>query len=281
MNLEQLPYISICIPVYNGEKFIRETIQSVLHQNFKNFELIILDNASIDRTAEIIREFNDSRIKFFSNNVTISAHQNWSKVVSLASAPWTKLLCADDLLVPEALDQTCELINEFSDLEVFVGTRNVIDEYGREVRSPKPYRKHIARINQFELTDAIIKCGSNPIGESCCVVWKSELTRKVGPFSEQWEYFIDIDYWLRLAAFSDIGFSPAHVASFRVSSESWTANIGLKSIREAIRFFGNHECFSAQTKAARIRAVWRASMRAGAKKGFSLYLTVGKKHDKK
>lgn len=274
------PDISICIPVYNGAEFIRETVKSVLDQSFKNFELIILDNASKDETSQIIQQFNDPRIKLFSNIETVSAHQNWSAVVSMASAPWTKLLCADDILVPGSLEHVHGLIQKFPDVEIFAGTRNVINEQGCEVRGNKPFSNSQIRISQSELIDAVLKCGSNPIGESCCITWKSELTNKTGLFSQNWKYFIDVDYWIRLAAFSDLVVTPVQVASFRISSNSWTSNIGMKSIREAIKFFQNHESLVRRSKIKRGFAIWRAITRAIARKGFSFYLAMRKNRGK-
>ena len=57
------PRVSVCIPVYNGEKYINKAIRSVLAQSFSDFEVVISDNASTDRTVEIIKSFSDNRIK--------------------------------------------------------------------------------------------------------------------------------------------------------------------------------------------------------------------------
>ena len=59
------PKLSVCIPVYNGQEFIKETIDSVLSQSFKDLEIVIVDNQSTDNTVSIIRSYSDPRIKLF------------------------------------------------------------------------------------------------------------------------------------------------------------------------------------------------------------------------
>ena len=64
------PKVSVLVPVYNAEKFIAKTVQSVLNQTYKNFELILLDDGSTDNTEEIILSFNDKRIIYAKNKKT-------------------------------------------------------------------------------------------------------------------------------------------------------------------------------------------------------------------
>jgi len=63
--------VSIIIPVYNGEKYISDTIQSVIDQTYKNWELIIVDDGSTDNTAEIVKQFNDSRISYIKKIIPV------------------------------------------------------------------------------------------------------------------------------------------------------------------------------------------------------------------
>ncbi len=68
MTGSEVPLISICIPVFNGEKYVRECIDSALRQTEKNFELIVVDNCSTDHTLEILATYNDPRINVFKND---------------------------------------------------------------------------------------------------------------------------------------------------------------------------------------------------------------------
>lgn len=101
--------ISVCTPVYNGEDFLEECIKGVLAQRYSNFEYIIVDNASTDRTPEIIEQFSsqDSRIKTFRNSSTLHVIDNFNKCAEHCSntSQWLKYALADDYLYPNCLDE--------------------------------------------------------------------------------------------------------------------------------------------------------------------------------
>jgi len=104
--------VSIIIPVYNGEKYISDTIQSVIDQTYKNWELIIVDDGSTDNTAEIVKQFNDSRISYIKkNNTGVSDTRNVGAMISKGEI--LSFLDADDIWLPENLEKKVEkLINE-------------------------------------------------------------------------------------------------------------------------------------------------------------------------
>ena len=99
-NRKESPEISIGLPVYNGEKYIKYAIDSVLKQNFSNFELIISDNASNDGTAKICSEYakNDCRIKYIRQEKNIGAIPNFKFVLDKASGRYFKWLAHDDYI---------------------------------------------------------------------------------------------------------------------------------------------------------------------------------------
>src|SRR5919107_197384 len=96
--MRALPSVSVCIPVYRGEQFLAETVRSVLDQTHRDFELVVLDNASPDTTGRIARSFDDSRVRVETNSTTVPQPENWRRAVRLCRTPPIKLLCADDLL---------------------------------------------------------------------------------------------------------------------------------------------------------------------------------------
>ena len=102
------PLISVLIPVYNREDFISEAIESVLNQDFENYELIIVDNSSTDRTWAICQDFadNDPRVRAYRNEVNVGPVKNWSRCLELARGDYCKFLFSDDLLYPSFLSST-------------------------------------------------------------------------------------------------------------------------------------------------------------------------------
>ncbi|MGA0106399.1 MAG: glycosyltransferase family 2 protein, partial [Ilumatobacteraceae bacterium] len=108
---ELIPQISICIPTYNGEKYIARTIQSVLGQTFSNFEIIVSDDGSTDKTLEIVRSFNDPRIVRVDSLSKVGAEANWNNSVANARAGLIKLVCQDDLLYTHCLQTEFEAMS--------------------------------------------------------------------------------------------------------------------------------------------------------------------------
>ena len=87
---DQKPKLTIGIPIYNGEKFVRDKLENILSQTFSNFEIIISDNASTDKTQEICNEFlkNDKRIQYFRQKTNIGGIQNFIFVMSKAKTEY-------------------------------------------------------------------------------------------------------------------------------------------------------------------------------------------------
>ncbi|MBU1223565.1 MAG: glycosyltransferase [Gammaproteobacteria bacterium] len=101
------PRVSILIPVYNRENFIAPCIESALSQTFSDLEVIVVDNASTDRTWDICMHFAgiDSRVRVFRNDENIGPVRNWLACVAEARGEYTKILWSDDLIHPEFLSK--------------------------------------------------------------------------------------------------------------------------------------------------------------------------------
>jgi len=111
------PFVSILIPVYNREKYIAECIESALAQTYPNFEIVIVDNASSDRTQEICRDFlnRHNNIRFFINQENVGPVKNWQRCVHEANGQFCKILFSDDLLLPDCLEiMVPKLTNDIS-----------------------------------------------------------------------------------------------------------------------------------------------------------------------
>ena len=106
------PKISIGIPVYNGEKFIRKCIESVLQQTYKNFELIISDNASTDSTSKICEEFlrKDNRITFVRQNKNMGQNWNFNFLLEKANEEYFVWVAADTIILPEFIEKNIAVL---------------------------------------------------------------------------------------------------------------------------------------------------------------------------
>lgn len=131
------PRVSIGLPVYNGERFLRETLDAILAQTFEDFELIISDNASTDNTAEICQEYvaKDKRIRYFCNAENLGAARNYNRTFELARGKYFKWAACDDLIAPEYLEQCVEVLEKFPSVILCYSREVAIDEQGKQIRT--------------------------------------------------------------------------------------------------------------------------------------------------
>ena len=104
--------VSIIIPVYNAEKFIKETIDSVLNQTYDNFELILVNDCSTDKSAEIIKEYKDKRVKLLNNKVNSKAAVSRNNGIKKAKGKYICFLDADDKWDKEKLEKQVKFMKE-------------------------------------------------------------------------------------------------------------------------------------------------------------------------
>ena len=104
--------VSIIMPSWNTERFIAETIKSVINQTYTNWELLIVDDCSTDKTDEIVASFNDNRIKYFHNEKNSGAALTRNKALREAKGEWIAFLDSDDLWMPEKLEHQIDFMNK-------------------------------------------------------------------------------------------------------------------------------------------------------------------------
>lgn len=171
------PLISIILPVYNGEKYIQETVESVLNQTYKVIELIIVDDGSQDQTAKIIEDLTDSRINYYAQkNKGQSAAINHGITKVRGS-----ILCfidADDLWATEKLSKQLEVLNENPEALIFT--------FIRQFLSP-----------EIELADKKIPDAPQPGFSKCTLMVGMAQWKKIGNFSTSLQLGEFIDWFGR------------------------------------------------------------------------------------
>ncbi len=125
--------VNIGMPVYNGEPFLRETLDAILAQTFRDFELIISDNASTDATEQICREYaaQDRRIRYYRERHNIGASANFNRVFQLASSQYFKWSAADDLHAPDFLAKCVEILDRDRSVVLCHSQVQIINEQGQ------------------------------------------------------------------------------------------------------------------------------------------------------
>jgi glycosyltransferase involved in cell wall biosynthesis len=123
------------MPVFNGERFVATAIRSVLGQTFEDFELVICDNASTDRTREICESFaeSDRRVRYFRNDVNLGAHPNYNRSFELSRGRYFKWAAHDDVLQPGFLRACVDAMEQNTDAAVCQSDIDYIDEDGHSI----------------------------------------------------------------------------------------------------------------------------------------------------
>ena len=99
------PHVSVCVPMFNGERYLRECIESILVQTYTDFELLLVDDGSTDDTRRIAESYarTDTRIRLNGNTENLGLVENWNHCIALARADWIKFVFQDDTIHPECL----------------------------------------------------------------------------------------------------------------------------------------------------------------------------------
>lgn len=186
--------VTICIPVRNAESFIYQAIESCLSQTFKNYEILIVDNASTDGTLNIVKKFSSERIKIIKNKNNIGITANFNACIENAKGEYLKFLCADDILSPDCLEKMFLAFEKYPDAKLVMSRRNVVDQKGDVIGC----EKFPSLIDEIDGHKAINKClfGSNFIGEPTAVMFRKSDAKR--GFCEKYKHLLDLEMWFYL-----------------------------------------------------------------------------------
>lgn len=232
------PTVSVCIPTYLGASHLAAAIESVLQQSYIDFELIIIDDNSPDRTFEIVSSYRDNRIRYIKNPTNLGPEGNWNKCLAEAKGQYIKLLPHDDVLHPECLKKQVQILDDDTGSEIaFVFcARRIINQDGTVIATRGYQCGKPGVINSRSAIKKCIRMGTNLIGEPGAVLFRKYLSDRIGEFDGSISYIIDLDYWFRLLLHGQAYYLDAALASFRVAVGSWSIDIGSRQSEDFNRF---------------------------------------------
>ena len=134
------PLVSILTPAYNHEKYVRVFLDSILAQSYKNFELIIVDDCSTDKTPSIIEQYKDERIRFFRNDFNRGMNGNLNVAFSYAKGKYIVILASDDFLESDYLEKMIAYFEQHKDYSVLYPKIQKVDEAGNLIQNQEEYK---------------------------------------------------------------------------------------------------------------------------------------------
>jgi len=223
------PLVSVCLPLYNGEKFLVQAVESVLNQTYKNFELIIADDGSKDRGPALVQELaqKDKRIKFQQNPKNLGLFQNYNECMRLAQGKYIKLFAQDDLFEPNILERMVAVLEQNDSVSLVSCARTWLDDNGKkidpvssnEMRMSRPFESDRQFSGKWISTETLREF-VNWLGEPCSMMFRKS---QAGPgFDTRFLQLGDIDYWYRLLEQGDYFFLCDYLCSFRKHAGSTT-----------------------------------------------------------
>lgn len=200
--------VSVMVLTYNRANMLKETIDSILNQTFKDFELIVVDNYSTDNTEEIIKSYDDKRIKYFKNRNYGLLAVNRNFAIQKSKGEYIAICDDDDLWLPEKLEKQLLEFERDEKIGLVCSNGFSFDETGKHRKIGK------SKSGYFTFKDLLI--GNKII--CCSAIFKKDILNDVGTFDESREIFTGEDYelWLRIAKRYKIRYIGIPLVKYRI-----------------------------------------------------------------
>ena len=213
------PKISVIMSVYNGEKYLREAIESILDQTFIDFEFIIVIDPSIDNSLEIIQSYDDERIEIINNEKNIGLTQSLNKALKIAKGEYIARQDADDISLPNRFEEQITYLEKYPEVALLGTSAYKIDENGKIIEKftalAKPTIKNLFKGNLFYHGSVMLRKG---------------IINELGGYNELITYPQDYELWLRIAKHYKVGNLTQLLYKWRFHGE----NMGFSNIEQSI-----------------------------------------------
>jgi glycosyltransferase involved in cell wall biosynthesis len=231
------PFVSICIPVYNGEDHLQKCLDSAISQSFLNIEIIIVNDSSTDNSQSIINRYalKDKRIKVFINPTNLGLTGNWNKCIELSSGEWIKFLFQDDYLTNNCIERMLNdtLVND----SLLVCKRTFLLDENADEATKAYYGEKVVTFKKLGVPDETTFLSSsiisrfaceniclNFIGEPTSYMFRKKLVNTIGLFNTHLSQLCDFEFALRIGSNYGITYIPEKLTFFRIHDLSTTSS---------------------------------------------------------
>lgn len=208
-----MPLISVIMSVYNAEDYLETAIESILNQTVKDFEFIIINDASEDSSKQILESYSqkDDRICVIDNNINLGLTKSLNIGIQKVNAKYIARMDGDDISAPNRFKYQVEFLENHDDSALVGSWFEVIDENDMVTNKIRPLIKH-EHIYQFSLVDNLICHGS--------IMGRTEVIKESNGYDSTYRYAQDYDLWLRMMEKYKINNLPQYLYKLRIHSES-------------------------------------------------------------
>jgi len=225
---DKFPLVCICVPTYNAASTVRETLESILAQNYSNLVIHVSDNASVDETLKVVESVADSRVTIHRQEKNIGAEGNFTKCIQLATGKYTAIFHADDIYEPDMVARQVAFLEANPDIGAVFTEAVTIDEKGAPFgvigRAPGS-EGSVARFGFRDLMQAILLHYNFLVCPSALVrteIYRDEIREWGGSLFKSSS---DVDTWLRLARKQPIAILREKLMRYRISRAQFSHSI--------------------------------------------------------
>ncbi|MCP4521828.1 MAG: glycosyltransferase [Cytophagales bacterium] len=209
--------VSVIIPCYNAEKFIKETIQSVLNQSYSQFELIIVNDGSKDNSEKEILTFDDPRIQYISKeNGGVSKARNIG--IEKAKGEFLAFLDADDIFEKDNLKKKIEFLKTNKDIGL---VHSLEQKFDHETRK----NLVVTEGKEGNVLNLLLEMSCTVIHSPASILMRNSLLQKIGGFDENLSTSADWEFWVRVASKTEIGLIKEPLIKYRIHPDQMHLNV--------------------------------------------------------
>ncbi|HSJ07811.1 MAG TPA: glycosyltransferase [Longimicrobiales bacterium] len=215
------PRVSVVMAVFDGEKYVAESVASILAQDFPDFELIIIDDGSTDGTRDIVAAFDDPRIVLHANPANIGLAASLNRGLGVARGEFIARQDADDVSAPTRLARQVEFMDAHPDIGLLGTAHTEIDDAGAVVGDVDAHADHA-----MIAWSLLFFC---PFVHSS-VMFRRSVVDGVGAYDPAWRYSLDFEYWTRIARRYRVANLPERLVRLRFHVDSMTSTYGERTL---------------------------------------------------
>ncbi len=231
------PRVSVVVPAYKNADYLQQTLDSILAQEYQDYELVIADHSSADGTETLLAQYAEHpRVRVLSPTPPGGgAKANWDRVTQAARGELLKLVCGDDLIAPDALSKQVAALDAHPSAVFVACKRDLIDAQGKVVIGARGLGALNGLVSGRDAVRASVMAGTNLFGEPGCVMFRRELLPASG-WDNSHPYLIDQASYTSVMLQGDMVALRESLASFRINAGQWSVRLMHEQANQAIAF---------------------------------------------
>lgn len=213
------PLVSVCVPTYHDAPFLPQSLSSIVSQTYQNLEILVGDDASPDNTAEIVRSFQDSRIRYLRNTINLGQFENVNRLVGQCQGKYIAIYHSDDYYDSEIVRKEAAFLESHPEVGAVFALDRRVDDFGRIIGEMKlmPEIRPNTPLAFSEIFPILLR-HRNRVFRTPTFMCRAEVLRAAGGFSSSYDIAGDLEMWLRVARLAPVAVLNEYLMYYRRGS---------------------------------------------------------------